>query len=374
MAAHVNHFRHLGACALLLAASSAPATPQALLGTWKGSIGNAPVMVCFDDFESQYYYLRHRHGITLQRRDDRGSPSLEQQRAEPVVGHVLDERAFGDVPDAVDGVTARWRLDQLQGEVLSGTWAAVSGKRSLPIRLTRVEPPLKDGVACGAAFMAPVMANLRMQKSPGRFESHAFQYVATADAKAPELGPELPHADRFNRFAMVWLQEQASFAYECERGVSRPAGPLDRSFEPVFWSERWLVLRDAMPEVFCGGAHGNSSLSYVVWSIPQGRAVDPWVWIQGGESAVGSLRAKDGPDVPRPLRRLIVARHPRNDDCGDSMAFMGIDAPYPVADGLVFNTSFSHAVRSCNDEVRLSWKQLLPHLSRQGRELMQTGP
>lgn len=374
MATFMPSLPRLVACALLLAASAVTASPQALLGTWKGSIGGAPVMVCFDDFDAQYYYVRHRHGITLRRPDDGTSPSVEQMRAEPVAGLVLNEQAFGDVPDAVDGVVARWRLEPLQGDALSGTWAAVSGRRSLPIRLTRAALPGKDGVACGAAFMAPLVAHQRPQKSPGRFGTHAYQVVATADARALELGPEVPHAARFNRFATDWLQEQATFAYDCERGASRPGGALDRSLEPVFWSDRLLVLRDAMPEVYCGGAHGNASLSYVVWSIPQGQQVDPWVWVQGGQGAVGSLPAKDGPDMPRPLRRLIIAKHPRNDDCGEHMGFMGIDAPYPVAQGLVFNTSFAHAVRACNDEVQLSWKLLLPYLSRQGRELMQAGP
>ena len=366
--------RRVCGLALSLAVPAALATPQPLLGTWKGSIGSAPVMACFDDVESQYYYLRHLHGITLVRPEDLVSHTNDESRAEPVVGHVLAERAFGDAPGAVDGVTARWRLERLEGAVLTGTWTAVSGNRSLPIRLLRLEGPTKQGMACGAAFMAPVLAGVRTRKSPGRFESHVFQVVASADARAPELGPEVPHAERFNRFAMDWLREQAAFVYDCNRGAGGVGEALDRSLEPVFWSDRHLVLRDAMQEVFCGGAHGNASLSYVVWSLPQGRAVNTWAWIQGGEAAAGSRPSEGGPDVPRPLRRLIISRHPRNDDCGEYMPFVGIDAPYPSTDGLVFNTSFAHAMRACNDEVRLSWKQLAPYLSKQGRELMETRP
>ena len=35
-------------------------------GAWKGTIGQAPVMVCLtDDSQAQYYYLRHRRNIAL---------------------------------------------------------------------------------------------------------------------------------------------------------------------------------------------------------------------------------------------------------------------------------------------------------------------
>ncbi len=358
---------------LLLVSSFAWATPQALLGTWKGSIGNAPVMACFDDFESQYYYLRHLHGITLWRPDDNLTHTQDELRGEPVAGHVLNERASDDAPGAVDGVGATWRLERLEGSVLTGTWTAISGKRSAPIRLTRLEGPAKEGAACATAFMAPVLARTRMRKSAGRFESHDFHLIASADATAPELGSEVPHADRFNRFAMDWLREQTVFVYRCNRGATSVGEALGRTLEPVFWGKRYLVLRDSMPEVFCGGPRGNSSLSYVVWSLPQGQAINSWAWIQGGETAVGSRPSEGGPDIPQPLRRLIVASHSRNDDCGESFP-VGIGAPYPSADGLVFSTSFGHAVFACNDDVHLSWKQLLPYLSSQGRALMQAGP
>ena len=43
-----------------------------------------------------------------------------------------------------------------------------------------------------------------------------------------------------------------------------------------------------------------------------------------------------------------------------------VQPPYPSAQGLVFNTHFFHAMRACNDEVPLGWKQLWPNLSTEG--------
>ena len=361
-----------------LAASAALANPQALVGTWKGSIGGAPVMACFTAGEADYHYLRHMRAILLARPGDDGSLSDAQLRALPLEGYRLDEvDRSGDTP----GVSGRWRFEGVQGDLLRGTWTSPSGDRSLPIRLSKLAPPpgADSGDVCGAAYFAPLRAAVRVKKEPARFASHVYTQLASEDAKAPELGAEVPHADAFNRFALDWLRDQAVFRYDCERGLSRLVGsgePLGRELQPVFWNDRYLVLQDALPEVFCGGAHGNSSLSYVVWSLPQGKPIDPWIWIQGGQQAVRARDSADGPPVAPALLRQIIRQHPRNevnDSCSEVMDAMWVDAPIPSDDGLVFNTSFFHAMRACNDQVSLNWRQLAPYLSREGRELMKKG-
>ena len=57
------------------------------------------------------------------------------------------------------------------------------------------------------------------------------------------------------------------------------------------------------------------------------------------------------------------------DDCREVLNLMSVQPPYPSAQGLVFNTDFFHAMRACNDEVPLTWKQLWPYLSAQGRKV-----
>ncbi len=102
--------------------------------------------------------------------------------------------------------------------------------------------------------------------------------------------------------------------------------------------------------------------------------VDTLTWLRGGRNALLAQQGRDGKTTPSVLFRLLVCRHPRNvdgDNCRDSMDNMSVDAPYPSGEGLVFDTVFAHAVRACNDEIRLDWKQLAPYLSEAGRAAMQ---
>ena len=61
--------KSLAALVVALGAAWAPTAGHAQdipTGAWKGSLGQAQVMVCFSEYrQAQYYYLRHRQNIPL---------------------------------------------------------------------------------------------------------------------------------------------------------------------------------------------------------------------------------------------------------------------------------------------------------------------
>lgn len=347
-------------------------------GAWKGTVGPAAVMVCFAEAgESSYYYLRHKRGIHLW---PSGEESDDSQSAEAIAKawrsgrFELDERV--PTTGADDKVSGHWQLEAKSPTEVTGTWTAPGGGKKAPISLRKVTSAAPqaptDGGACEPAYYEPIRAAIQLKYQPTQFDGHAYREVSSDEATSMEVPANLPHADDFNRYALAWLRDQSVTAYDCNMGRSDGGGgePIGSSLRPVVWTPQFLVLQDLTPEIFCGGAHGSSSLSYVTWSIERGKLIDTWDWVQGGQRSLVAHAGTQGRPITSGLFRLIERAHSRNvegDDCQDVLDQMSVQAPYPTNQGLVFATDFFHAMRACNDEVTISWKQVAPYLSAEGR-------
>lgn len=375
----------LAALVLALGAACWPATSSAQdipTGAWKGTIGQAPVMVCFSGSrQAQYYYLRYRRNIPLMPPQKAGAQDDTPQA-------IAQSWKDGDfrLEESVAGtgeesrVSGRWLLQASSATQITGTWTGSDKNKALPIALRKVPPKDASQSAgdCEPAFYEPIIAAMRLKRRSASLSNHTYQTVSSDEATALEVPATLPQAKALNRFALQWLHDQSVLAYDCSaaRGMSgfEPSEPIGRTLTLSLWTENYLVLQDSLPEIFCGGAHGSSSLSYITWSWQQGRAVDTWAWLQGGQKALVAHTSKSDPPIASGLMRLIKRLHPRNadnDDCREVLDHMSVQSPYPSMQGLVFNTNFFHAMRACNDEVSLTWKQLWPYLSTEGRQVAQ---
>jgi hypothetical protein len=365
------------ATALFPTASRADGIPS---GAWKGTVGKAPVMVCFSESgESHYYYLRHRRGIRLapsETSNNQGNSPEATANAWQAGRFELDE--FVPREDSEGKASGHWLLYAKSTTEITGTWAAPGHGKILPIALHKAapRPPVGSpdaGWGCEQAFYQPIVAGMHLTFHPATFAGHPYQEVSSEEGTSFEVPAELPRAKALNRYAMEWLRSQSILAYDCSAGRGFSSiEPIGSSLKPVLWTDQYLVLQDSMPEIYCGGAHGSSSLSYLTWSWFQGRLVDTWAWLQGGEKSLYSHATKKGYPIRSGLFRLIAKLHPRNEDgdeCREFLDQMSVPAPYPTAQGLVFNTNFFHAARACNDQVTLEWKQLIPYLSNEGRTL-----
>jgi len=281
-----------------------------------------------------------------------------------------------------DKASGHWQLEAKSPTEVIGTWTVPSGGKEAPISLRKVSAAAPQaptyGGACGQAYYEPIRAAIQLKYQPAQFEGHAYREISSEEATSMDVPASVPHAGELNRYAIEWLRDQSAIAFDCNSGRGYGGDePIGSSLKPMVWTPQFLVLQDLTPEIFCGGAHGSSSLSYVTWSLERGRLVDTWGWLQGGQKALVAHEDKQGQTIKSGLFRLIARAHPRNaegDDCKDVLDQMSVQAPYPTAQGLVFPTDFFHAMRACNDEVTIAWKQLAPYLSAEGRTLAQSWP
>jgi hypothetical protein len=111
-------------------------------GAWKGTIGQAPVMVCLtDDSQAQYYYLRHRRNIALVPPqgavDPRDKPQAIAQ-AWKTGDFRLDETVPG--PNGESRISGRWMLQATSPTQITGTWTAPDKGKAQPISLRKAIP------------------------------------------------------------------------------------------------------------------------------------------------------------------------------------------------------------------------------------------
>lgn len=344
---------------------------EARVGIWRGTLGGSQVMVCLerpDTFEdSIYYYLRHRFSIALDPDDDSG---VTWNEASP------NER----VPDW-SKPAAVWTLQMPVGKHMDGTWVTTDGSHTAPIQLTRVaEAGKSPGTGCDErAFNAPRVASQKLEVK----QAGGFRYVSALDGHVSmvELPASMPHAARFNAAMRAWLADQIAGYYECAFTSFNGVPDYNEKYAIDLLAPPWLVAQESY-SVFCGGAHPSSDVSYVVWNLATGKAVDPWDFIKDSHwDYIKEIQHCDNPDdcqrrPPARLDAILRARFER-DSAGDSDCEGALDAwpgyiLHPEKDGLVFSTDFAFVEQACDEDIKLPWKTLAPFLTQQGKAAMRS--
>lgn len=357
----------IGLCGPLRAES----TTELRVGAFGGNIGNARVQVCFSSYGSaQYYYLRHRAGIRLELADvEDESVRFDLMKAALEKGDVeFAEASGGFASDSAP--TGYWKL-RADGDGWVGEWRNPAGTKQLPIKLARLPSSATDTTdsgECPSSYYAPLRDDLQITYADATFEGHAYRTLTTPAATAMALPEGAPAAKAIHDAAINWLKDQAVFGYECSAGNGSGSVALDRTLQPIVWTDDFLVQEDNLPETYCGGAHGNFEQNVIVWDLAKGQTIDTWSWIQ--DPSLEVTRSDDGEPHRSSFRELLNQRHPRNvanDTCAEFVDQMTIAPPYPSAEGLVFPTIFFHAMRVCGDAITLSWSDAEPHLSEAGK-------
>ncbi len=368
------------AAALLLmhfsGASCAESTSGPHVGAFEGTIGQSRIRACFSGYgAAQYYYLRHHAGIRLEMagveddalRFDAAKAALED-------GKIDFFEATGTWAKASEA-SGFWSL-RADAAGWSGEWRSPDDRKRLPIALKRL--PGSDGALlpdgqCPPSHFAPLRDDLRITYADAAFDGHAYRTLTTTAATAMDLPGTPPAAKAIHDYAIRWLQDQAMFGYECAIDNGGGNIALDRTLAPVAWNAHHLVMSDSLPETYCGGAHGFFEQNHVVWDLAHGEQIDTWTWIRNGEDALRVTEAEDGELIRSAFLQLLHAHHPRNvadDECAEFVEQASIAPPYPAPTGLVFPTTFFHAMRACGDDITLTWEQAAPHLTDAGRAAM----
>jgi hypothetical protein len=350
---------------------------EARVGVWRGTIGDAKVMVCLerpDTFnDSMYYYLRHRFSIGLSANDNSGATWNE---APP------NQRS----PDW-SKPAAVWTLQVPDGDRMEGTWSVADGSRTVPIQLARVaEVGQGRGAGCGAGndspagrvFNAPRVASQKLSISQS---SDGVRTISALDGHVSmvELPSSIPNATRFNTAARGWLADNIAEYYDCAFNSLDGVPDYDDSSEIDLLAPPWLVTRENY-SAFCGGAHPSSGTSYTVWNLDAGKTVDPWGFIK-------TIHATDSNDhcdnayacqqvLPPRLRAILVARF-KHDNAGDGDCADVLDTDssfilHPEKAGLVFSTTFPHVIQACDEDIALPWATVAPFLTAEGLAVMRS--
>jgi len=262
--------------------------PQ-LKGVWRGTIGKQEVMVCFDDDESSYYYLRYFWGIPI-------IPSGENE---------WEERGEASIPE---NSTGHWKLSSVSNQSLEGDWLDPKGERIFPIRLDRVVTRRDPTIACGShtAFNAPRVA---AQKLTVKESNEKYRVLSALEGQISwiELNDNQPNAAKFNKAMREWFQNQVADYYWCS--MKSPTIYFNKVREVKFYAGNWLVLEDTDAET-CGDSYstvyGGIMDMYKTFNLSMGKRIEPWDWIRRSKFEYTALKGQYGHAIPNKLNEIIL--------------------------------------------------------------------
>jgi hypothetical protein len=357
-----------GLCLALagVAGAGPAAEPGAIAGVWRGKVGTAPVMACLEANSGEYYYEKFRSSIPL-------------NAAKPQDGSWIE----GDE----DGATGRWSHFTIHATQLQATWASVDGGKQLPIQLTRVAP-LQHDESCDSGAVAayekprraatsrvegPVVAskiqNLLTESSP--VEAGPKIRVLSAELKDDtirilQLEATDPGATKINSTLREWFDSAVSSYYGCRNFGEQGSFDLEAD-ELAFASERWLGVR-RIDRSMCGGPYPSAEISVESFDRQTGELVDPAGWVEiGDDPAAGLLKRvldREFQDAGSAEEREHQA------ECREAWEAAGLFTVWPTRAGLAFSPSLPHVDQKCGDDVELSYADIAPFLTAQGREAL----
>ncbi|RZI97759.1 MAG: hypothetical protein EOO54_29470, partial [Haliea sp.] len=154
----------LSGASLLAATALAQGTPPR--GVWEGTLGEQPVVACFngEDFGGSYYYLKFLRPIQLAQNNNRGAWHEE-------------------------GRSGSWQLNRPQGNRMTGTWLPPKkGSASLPLALTLIDGG-GENLACGSdAYNARIEQALEIQPGkPQKMGDHRWRKLHFGEQETIEI-------------------------------------------------------------------------------------------------------------------------------------------------------------------------------------------
>lgn len=325
----------------LLLGAAAQAADPAWRGLWRGTVGKQPVMVCLDQDDARYYYLRNPGYLALKLETPAGERWTESSKGKP---------------------TGNWQLATPSGSQLSGTWTAPKGGRSLPILLQRVAAT-GDTLLCSspAFYMPRVEAQPVSPGKPRSFEGKQYRELSAlkGDIVGLELLETAPVYAGLNRTLKALLQQDIANHFDCEASVEESGAPgADYSShrQPVFWTNRWLAVAEAS-DYFCGGAHPENGYFVTTYDLAKGTEAKVESWLKLSQD-----------EFPQGLQQLILRQAKEVDkDCMEVLTENTSYSIWPSRGGLAFFPQLPHVAAACADTFVVPYKALRPWLSPVGQ-------
>jgi len=353
--------------AIAAAAAAAPAAAADLPGIWEGTVGNLPVRACFVRREwsrfGAYYYMSQRRLIALDAEEGADNAYRE---------------GGGDGAER-----PRWLIEQAGPDTLSARWTG--NGRTLPVRLRRVAHVEGEEGPCGSIdFHRPRLEGVRTVAAPAsldgvpytrltlstgdRFEIDVQTFALGGSGEATrridaELGRELA-GDPPSWFQCI----QDSLSY------SAFEGSFAERLEPVMITRRWLSVSRHW-DGFCGGAHPDSSNSYRLFDLTDGREIDLLDWFNATAVKREHFEGVDEDSKTlEPAFRDVILQGWRSEgeDCDEVIRGAEYWNIGLRRDALVFSPSLPHVIQACWEEFPVPFARLQPFLTEEGGENLRT--
>ena len=359
--------RALAAVALLAASPVAAAEPPPPVwhGIWRGTIGNAPVLVCLDGSRDwkrgSYYYLK---------------------RLTPIRLDWDSSQARWNEMSVQDKVQATLHFDKIAASRIVGRWTG--GGKSLALTFDRVAAQTNEDFGlCGSInYIRPRLGAPRVIETRGANNGVAYRKLALAlppsfrsvTIESFALAGRSTAIDRINRE----LAKPLTFAgmadgwIDCMRGnlaAHGVDGDYSESLTPGMIGPRYLTV-DHHSDGFCGGAHPYSGNNSRTFDLASGAEIDLNDWL----TARAIIRKRydgtiDEAKMVSPAFRAVILAGWKHSDGACQESFERADF-WDIAltrTGLNFTPSLAHVEQACGDAIPISFARLGPWLNAKGK-------
>ena len=351
-------------------------------GVWKGWIGSASVVACFDhSARGSYYYEKYNTPIILQRSAD--GKWREKSRE--------DSKSSGS-----------WTIDGSTGDTISGTWNW-PGRETKPVKLHKIGNIddlswhlLNDNPCASDEYFSLIeekagqrgygvrgpnyFENDRARKFDGLWRQRGPVSVETiridsGDAAVSRINESLDNDLPKENDMQKFFEETFKF-----NGVlTRKTGPAIYA-KPIYWTAnyfvvRYQVLRDYNPH-FDSQRRPTEVEEYVhrTFDLRSGNEISVWSWLgQNNSKPCGSVLT-DNCGYGKPPAKLLplIARHLKrdpSDECGADVEKGGLNYQATVSDtGVSFSIYRRDKDRRCILRADVPFSELAPMLTKSGVE------
>ena len=358
--------------AIALAGSAHAGEERACLEkTWKGTIGEVPVMMQFtfqvvlpvDSEDSgfpqagRYYYRTSLVDFILIR--DRSKPDQWKE---------LDPK--GNVSGCFT-LTCR-------GDTLEGTWSSPDGSRTLPVHA---------GSEPDESYTRQRLVGLKTTVESASIDGRRYELFKARDFGSVEglrlIGSGRAVAD-INHVLMERFRSSLEEGIDCVAAgrIRRGAETEDEDREEedwyqyeyalymIAWNREFVVIGQSMSQ-YCGGMHPDVWSGATVYSLRTGKSEDMSLWLVEKyrkdipkESALGTMLL----DL---YRREEVKIFPTKDtgdedECPEAIGFSGEDL-WPTPAGITFRPDAPYSRSACIVDVNVPYAKMAPYLSPLGK-------
>lgn len=340
---------------------------QALWGVWKGSTGDAEVLLCvqadpdrsrYDDFAAIYTTADYQ--IELLDRIEETGKTWSARREETVTAS-LSMLADGSV-----------QLDRSQGDAWSGVPLA-------PIAFSSGEDNTRP--CASAAFNLPRAVLPTIERAADTVDGTRYEILTLVDPAGHgevstfQLPPGPEGHDVINAWLNKALPETAEEApyYTCTvEALADGAGSFwEQRFRPELISDSFVVVA-ATSDIFCGGAYPALSTEWYVFDSETGQEVDTRTWLHPDAFNLLGPYAGAGPEIGDPdieigfrdlLTQAFLATDP-HEDCRDLLDYVEVWNIRPTKTGFILSPEVAHGAQFCAKDLTISYRGMEPYFGK----------